>query len=196
MTKLTKEAYNYFINVDYLHDKITHLNVKLLISALSSSSGGQFSMSISYFLFKLKFGALFVSPSASSGAICFVFKWFSAILFVLAKSLIVLQYKLIMRCSYNFGLIVLMMFENFAKLESAHRLVKFWQNFQTLLVLLVPNCTHNCMITYTNRSQFVSYVEKKQYALKQLGWLPIKERIKYNIANNIAHETMYSKDSL
>ena len=51
-------------------------------------------------------------------------------------------------CSYNFGLIVLVMFGNFAKLDS---LVQFWQNFQTSLVLLIPNCTHNRMITNTNR---------------------------------------------
>ena len=27
--------------------------------------------------------------------------------------------------------------------------VEMWQNFQTSLVLLIPNCTHNRMITYT-----------------------------------------------
>ena len=53
-------------------------------------------------------------------------------------------------CSYNFGLRVLVMFGNFAKLHSAQRLVQFWQDFQTPLVLLIPNCTHNRMITYTN----------------------------------------------
>jgi hypothetical protein len=30
------------------------------------------------------------------------------------------------------------------------RLVQFWQNFQTSLVLLIPNCTRHRMITYTN----------------------------------------------
>ena len=30
------------------------------------------------------------------------------------------------------------------------RLVQFWQNFQTSLVLLIPNCTRQRMITYTN----------------------------------------------
>jgi hypothetical protein len=38
----------------------------------------------------------------------------------------------------------------FAKLDSPRRLVQFWQNFQTLLVLLIPNCTRHRMITYTN----------------------------------------------
>ena len=56
-----------------------------------------------------------------------------------------------MRCrSYNFGLIVVVMFGNFAKLDSPRRLVQFWQNFQTSHVLLIPNCTHNPMITHTN----------------------------------------------
>ena len=38
----------------------------------------------------------------------------------------------------------------FAKLYSPRRLVQFWQNFQTSLVLLIPNCTRHRMITYTN----------------------------------------------
>ena len=42
------------------------------------------------------------------------------------------------------------MFGNFAKLDSPRRLVQFWQNFQTSLVLLIPNCTRQRMITYTN----------------------------------------------
>ena len=42
------------------------------------------------------------------------------------------------------------MFGNFAKLDSPRRLVQFWQNLQTSLVLLIPNCTHQRMITYTN----------------------------------------------
>jgi hypothetical protein len=37
----------------------------------------------------------------------------------------------------------------FAKLDSSRRLVQFWQNFQTSLVLLIPNCTRHYMITYT-----------------------------------------------
>ncbi len=53
-------------------------------------------------------------------------------------------------CSYNWGLIILVMFGNFAKLDSPRRLVQFWQNFQTSLVLLIPNCTRQRMITYTN----------------------------------------------
>ena len=28
--------------------------------------------------------------------------------------------------------------------------IQFWQNFQTSLVLLIPNCTRHRMITYTN----------------------------------------------
>jgi hypothetical protein len=39
----------------------------------------------------------------------------------------------------------------FAKLDSPQRLVQFWQNFQTSLVLLIPNCTLHRMITYTNK---------------------------------------------
>ena len=57
-------------------------------------------------------------------------------------------------CSYNVGLIVLVMFGNFAKLDSRRRLVQFWQNFQTSLALLIPNCTHNRMITSTYREEF------------------------------------------
>ena len=53
-------------------------------------------------------------------------------------------------CSYNYGLIILVMFGNFSNLESPRRLVQFWQNFQTSLVLLIPNCTRQRMITYTN----------------------------------------------
>ena len=41
----------------------------------------------------------------------------------------------------------------FAKLDSPRRLVQFWQNFQTSLVLLIPNCTRHRMITYTNLRQ-------------------------------------------
>jgi hypothetical protein len=38
----------------------------------------------------------------------------------------------------------------FAKLAPPPRqLVQFWQNFQTSLVLLIPNCTCHRMITYT-----------------------------------------------
>jgi hypothetical protein len=37
-----------------------------------------------------------------------------------------------------------------AKLDSPRQLVQFWQNFQTSLVLLIPNCTRHRMITYTN----------------------------------------------
>ena len=71
------------------------------------------------------------------------------------------------RCSYNFGLISLVMFGNFAKLDSPRRLVQFWQNYQTSLVLLIPNCTHNRMITYTKRpppDQSEILVQKAQKA--------------------------------
>jgi hypothetical protein len=37
----------------------------------------------------------------------------------------------------------------FAKLDSLRRLVQFWQNFQTSLVLLISNCIRHRMITYT-----------------------------------------------
>jgi hypothetical protein len=47
----------------------------------------------------------------------------------------------------------------FAKLDSPRRLVQFWQNFQTSLVLLIPNCTRHHMITYTNfRNMYCRYV--------------------------------------
>ena len=46
------------------------------------------------------------------------------------------------------------MFGNFAKLDSPRRLVQFWQNLQTSLVLLIPNCTRQRMITYTNTPKF------------------------------------------
>jgi hypothetical protein len=36
--------------------------------------------------------------------------------------------------------------------KQPRRLVQFWQDFQTSLVLLIPNCTRHRMITYTNFS--------------------------------------------
>jgi hypothetical protein len=42
----------------------------------------------------------------------------------------------------------------FSKWDSPRRLVQFWQNFQTSLVLLIPNCTRHRMITYTNIYMF------------------------------------------
>ena len=51
---------------------------------------------------------------------------------------------------WKFCQIGLEMFGNFAKLDSLRRLVQFWQNLQTSLVLLIPNCTRQRMITYTN----------------------------------------------
>ena len=53
-------------------------------------------------------------------------------------------------CSYTYVLIVLVMFENFTKLNSPRRLVQFWQDLEILLVLLIPNCTHHRMVPYTN----------------------------------------------
>ena len=38
----------------------------------------------------------------------------------------------------------------FCQIGLARRLVQFWQNLQTSLVLLIPNCTRQRMITYTN----------------------------------------------
>ncbi len=39
----------------------------------------------------------------------------------------------------------------FLKIRTKHQiLAKFWQNLQTSLVLLIPNCTRQRMITYTN----------------------------------------------
>ena len=57
--------------------------------------------------------------------------------------------QVIMRCcSYNSGLIVLVMFEICQGFDSPRRLVQFWQNFQTSLVLLIPYCTRHRMIDY------------------------------------------------
>ena len=52
------------------------------------------------------------------------------------------------------------MFGNFAKLDSPRRLVQFWQNLQTSLVLLIPNCTRQRMITYTNLAQSVNKTKR------------------------------------
>ncbi len=54
-----------------------------------------------------------------------------------------------------------MMFGNFSKLDSPRRLVQFWQNFQTSLVLLIPNCTRQRMIIYT-------YVARNVMVIKDL----------------------------
>ena len=43
------------------------------------------------------------------------------------------------------------------KWTGPRRLVQFWQNFQTSLVLLIPNCTENRMITYTNLTCEIIY---------------------------------------
>jgi hypothetical protein len=49
---------------------------------------------------------------------------------------------------------------NFAKLDSPRRLVQFCQNFQTSLVLLIPNCTRHRMITYTKQAESPSRFKK------------------------------------
>jgi hypothetical protein len=46
----------------------------------------------------------------------------------------------------------------FAKLDPPRRLVQFWQNFQTSLVLLIPNCTRHRMITYTNKRKSIKVI--------------------------------------
>ena len=38
----------------------------------------------------------------------------------------------------------------FISYSMPRRLVQFWQNLQTSLVLLIPNCTRQRMITHTN----------------------------------------------
>jgi hypothetical protein len=48
----------------------------------------------------------------------------------------------------------------FAKLNSPRRLVQFWQNFETSLVLLIPNCTRHRMITYTNSGFSFYYIKQ------------------------------------
>jgi hypothetical protein len=48
----------------------------------------------------------------------------------------------------------------FAKLDSPRRLVQFWQNFQTSLVLLIPNCTRHRMITYTKQKKVPKIVRE------------------------------------
>ena len=60
-------------------------------------------------------------------------------------------------CSYNFGLIVLVIIGNFAKLDSPRRLVQFWQNFQTSLVLLIPNYTQSHDYLY-NKFNLFEYI--------------------------------------
>ena len=44
---------------------------------------------------------------------------------------------------YNWGLLVRVMFANFAKIGRAAGASPIWQNFQTSRVLLIPNCTSN-----------------------------------------------------
>ena len=61
------------------------------------------------------------------------------------------------------------MFGHFAKLDSPRRAVQFWQNFQTSLVLLIPNCTRHRMITYTNFSLATHSHGWQYYLEKQAG---------------------------
>ena len=80
-------------------------------------------------------------------------------------------------CSYNFGLIVLVMFGNFAKLDSPRQLVQFWQNFHTSLVLLIPNCTHNRMITYTYKiSGYRIYIQVTNLYTTTQTWKKVGSR--------------------
>ena len=83
-------------------------------------------------------------------------------------------------CSYNVRLIVFVMFGNFAKLDSPRRLVQFWQNFQSSLVLLIPNCTHNRMITYTY------YFDVKHNKPARVFYHGFQTR-----ENNVTHEVVY-----
>ena len=83
-------------------------------------------------------------------------------------------------CSYNLGLLVLVMFGDFAKLDSRRRLVQFWQNFQTSLVLLISNCTHNRMITYTY------YFDVKYNRPARVFYQGFQTR-----KNNVTHEVVY-----
>ncbi len=46
-----------------------------------------------------------------------------------------------MRWRVQLGIIVPVMFANFAKIGRAAGASPIWQNFQTLRVLLIPNCT-------------------------------------------------------
>ena len=90
-----------------------------------------------------------------------------------------------MRCSYNFGLIVLVMFGDFAKSDSARRLVQFWQNFQSSLVLLIPNCTHNRMITY---KYYFDVKYNKPAGMFYQGF--------HTRENNVTHEVVYQASLL
>ena len=62
------------------------------------------------------------------------------------------------------------MFGNFAKLDSPRRLVQFWQNLQTSRVLLIPNCTRQRMITYTN-SVLSSVLQYFSSVLQYFSWV-------------------------
>jgi hypothetical protein len=68
----------------------------------------------------------------------------------------------------------------FAKLDSPRRLVQFWQNFQTSLVLLIPNCTCLRMITYTNCISFTRDNVSNVLGLFQTSRYSCDERIKNN----------------
>jgi hypothetical protein len=56
----------------------------------------------------------------------------------------------------------------FAKLDSPRRLVQFWQNFQTSLVLLIPNCTRHHMITYIYTGQL--HINTRFRKVRHLGY--------------------------
>jgi hypothetical protein len=51
----------------------------------------------------------------------------------------------------------------FGKLDSPWRLVQFWQNFKTSLVLLIPNCTRYRIITYTKTREYFARLGDTRY---------------------------------
>ncbi len=64
---------------------------------------------------------------------------------------------------------------NFAKLDSPRRLVQFWQNLQTSLIPLIPNCTRQRMITYTYAKGFGGAVARASAFL--LAGAPVPRRV-------------------
>jgi hypothetical protein len=75
----------------------------------------------------------------------------------------------------------------FAKLDSPLRLVQFWQNFQTSLVLLIPNCTRHCKITYTNNRKFDIFLLITFFYI----WRPISCYYLYESLLNYTTPTQY-----
>ena len=60
----------------------------------------------------------------------------------------------------------------FAKLDSPRRLIQFWQNFQTSLVLLIPNCTRHRMITYTYK--IIMHALVKPVAINHMTFMVLR----------------------